>query len=328
MFVKICGMTNESDALFAAAMGADAVGFVFAPSSRQVSPTLVRDIVRRLPSEVLTIGVFRDEATQRIVDIVNTCGLGGVQLHGHEAPAECRWVRERVGFLIKAFPAGDHLLERIEEFDAADALLIDGPTPGSGQTYDLSVFDRLPPGRRVMVAGGLTPDTVGAAIERTGAWGVDVVTGVETAPGHKDARKVHRFCRAAKAHGAPVFEGDHILMPLDFDFDDYGDGFDATGHDLTGHDPMAGAGVREIGPAPADGGDRYDDPDADDHVEGFTDDQPFDDQPFDHAAFDEDEPDDEPPGGEPDERPPATRGDAALPPRPAMGEIGIDVDID
>ncbi len=234
MFVKICGTTNESDALFAVAMGADAVGFVFAPSPRQVAPTLVRDIVRRLPPEIMTVGVFRDEATQRVVDIVNTCALGGVQLHGHEAPAECRWVRERVPFLIKAFPAGDHLVERVGEYDAADAILLDAPSPGSGQSFDWSVVDLLPRGRRLIVAGGLTPQNVGEAIERTGAWGVDVATGVESTPGHKDARKVHRFCRMAKSYTAPVFEGDHLLMPLDFDFEAYGDGLGEFDGDGTG----------------------------------------------------------------------------------------------
>lgn len=246
MFVKICGMTNESDALFAVAMGANAVGFVFAPSPRQVAPSLVRDIIRRLPSEVTTIGVFRDEATQRIVDIVNTCGLGGVQLHGHEAPAECAWVRDRVPLLIKAFPVGDHLLERVDEYTAADALLIDGPTPGSGTSYDWGLVDLLPRNRRVIVAGGLTPDNVSEAILRTGAWGVDVATGVEAAPGHKDARKVFRFCQIAKSHDAPVFEGDHLLMPLDFDLDDYGDGFDLTGADRGGPGIPSQADIDEL----------------------------------------------------------------------------------
>lgn len=224
MFVKICGITNESDALFAVAMGADALGFVFAPSPRQVAPTLVRDIVRRIPSEVVTIGVFRDDATKRVVDIAHSCGLDGVQLHGHETPAECAWVRERVGLLIKAFPAGDQLVERVADYGIADAWLLDAPKPGSGTTFDWSIVDALPGGHRLIVAGGLHPDNVGAAIERTGAWGVDSSTGVESAPGHKDARKVYRFCRNAKRYPAPVHEGDHLLMPLDFDFADYGEG--------------------------------------------------------------------------------------------------------
>ncbi len=224
MFVKICGITNESDALFAVAMGADALGFVFAPSPRQVAPTLVRDIVRRIPSEVVTVGVFRDDATKRVVDIANSCGLDGVQLHGHETPAECAWVRDRVGLLIKAFPAGDQIVDRVADYGIADAWLLDAPNPGSGVTFDWSIVDALPKGHRLIVAGGLTPDNIGAAIERTHAWGVDASSGVESTPGHKDARKVYRFCRNAKRYPAPVHEGDHLLMPLDFDFADYGEG--------------------------------------------------------------------------------------------------------
>ena len=86
MFVKICGTTTEEDALLAVAMGADAVGFIFAPSPRQVSPGRVRDIVRRLPPEVLTVGVFRDELPERVVEVVNSSGLRGAQLHGRETP--------------------------------------------------------------------------------------------------------------------------------------------------------------------------------------------------------------------------------------------------
>lgn len=222
MFVKICGMTNESDALFAVAMGADAVGFVFAPSPRQVAPAIVRDIVRRLPAEIMTVGVFRDEASQRVVEITNTCGLSAVQLHGHEAPAEVRWVRERVGFVIKAFSVGDYGFEKIPEYDAADAVLIDSAQPGSGQAFDWAVLEGLSTalGKRLILAGGLTADNVSAAIERVNPWGVDVVSGVESSPGHKDARRVFRFVESAKSHEGPEFEGDEYLMPFEYEFVD------------------------------------------------------------------------------------------------------------
>ncbi|MSY13389.1 MAG: phosphoribosylanthranilate isomerase, partial [Actinobacteria bacterium] len=88
MFVKICGITTEDDALLAVAMGADAVGFVFAPSPRQVTALAVYDIVRRLPPEVLTVGVFRNESPGRVVDIANRSGVKAVQLHGNERPEE------------------------------------------------------------------------------------------------------------------------------------------------------------------------------------------------------------------------------------------------
>src|SRR6202008_3684518 len=84
VFIKVCGVTNEDDALLAVAMGADAVGFVFAPSPRQVHPEVVRDIVKRLPPEILTVGVFRNETPERVIDVVGRTGLKGAQLHGGE----------------------------------------------------------------------------------------------------------------------------------------------------------------------------------------------------------------------------------------------------
>src|SRR4051812_15760921 len=132
VFVKICGITNESDALLAVAMGADAVGFVFAPSPRQIAPTVAREIARRLPPEILTVGVFRGESAQRIVEIVNSMGLRGAQLHGRESAAEAKWVADREPFTIKAFGIGDHLLEKVAEYPVS-AVMLDSVEPGSGQ---------------------------------------------------------------------------------------------------------------------------------------------------------------------------------------------------
>ena len=199
MFVKICGVTNEEDALFAVAMGADAVGFNFAAgSSRQIAVTQARDIARRLPPEVMTVGVFRDEAPQRVVEMVNTAGLHAVQLHGHETPAEGEWIRKRVQFLIQAFSAGDRMLDRVAEYTAADAILIDSAAGGgSGQVFDWVLVERLPLDRRILLAGGLTPENVADAVHRVHPWGVDVATGVESRPGKKDGSKVRRFINAA-----------------------------------------------------------------------------------------------------------------------------------
>ncbi|MBK5221991.1 MAG: phosphoribosylanthranilate isomerase [Acidimicrobiia bacterium] len=202
MFVKICGITSEDDALLAVAMGADAISFVFAPSSRQVAAGHVRDIVRRLPPEILTLGVFRDESPQRVVEQVQLAGLAGVQLHGHETPDDAKWIRSRVGFLIQAFPAGSEALRRADEW-GADAIIVDSPTPGSGQVFDWSLAEGAPSGRRVILAGGLTPDNVADAIAKVRPWGVDVSTGVEAEPGRKDPRKLRAFIAAAKAAEVP-----------------------------------------------------------------------------------------------------------------------------
>lgn len=202
MFVKICGVTNESDALMATAMGTDAVGFVFAPSSRQVQPTAVRDIVRRLPPDVLTIGVFRNETPERIVEVVNVAGLRGAQLHGFESAAETAFVRDRVPLVIKAFAIGHPLLERIDDYEV-DAVLLDGPEPGSGRVADWDVARHLAARHRVILAGGLRPDTVADAIATVAPWGVDVSSGVEAAPGRKDVRLTRRFIAIARS-AAPL----------------------------------------------------------------------------------------------------------------------------
>ena len=215
MFVKICGTTSEEDALLAVAMGADGLGFIFAPSPRQVSPSAVADIVKRLPPEVITVGVFRDESPERVVEIVNRTGLKGAQLHGHETPEQAKWIRARVPFTIQAFPAGDRAVRNALDY-GADIVLIDSPTPGSGQVFDWSWAGEVPRSARLMLAGGLHPENVADAISQVRPWGVDVVTGVEQSPGRKDARKVRAFIQAAKDAEVPAYEGGEDL-PFDWE---------------------------------------------------------------------------------------------------------------
>ncbi|MFM8868457.1 MAG: phosphoribosylanthranilate isomerase [Ilumatobacteraceae bacterium] len=205
MFVKICGITSESDALLATAMGADALGFVFATSSRQVSVQIVQDIVKRLPPEVITIGVFRNEHPTRVIDIVNAARLHGAQLHGSETPSMVREVGEQVKLVFKAVVAGSKEAFAAQDF-SADAILLDSQNPGSGVAFDWSLADDLPRGTRVVLSGGLTPDNVESAIGAVRPWGVDVSTGVEESPGRKDAVKVRRFIAAARRAGAENFD--------------------------------------------------------------------------------------------------------------------------
>jgi phosphoribosylanthranilate isomerase len=138
VFVKICGITSEEDALLAVAMGADALGFVFAPSPRQVRPGLVADILKRLPPEILTIGVFRDESPSRVAEIVHATGLIGAQLHGREPPSVVKLVAKSVRFVVKGFAAGSPAVREARSF-GADCILIDAPRPGSGQLFDWSL---------------------------------------------------------------------------------------------------------------------------------------------------------------------------------------------
>ncbi len=211
MFVKIEGITSEEDALLAVAMGADAIGFVFAPSRRQVTPTVAGDIAKRLPPEIMTVGVFRDESPLRVAQIVNRAGLRAAQLHGHESSTDTEFVRARVPFVIKAFAAGDRELDKADRYPA-DAILIDSPRPGSGEVFDWSLAEGAPPGRRIIMAGGLTPENVGDAIARVNPWGVDVATGVEAVdgePGRKDPSKVRRFIANARAAEPPGYRSDY-----------------------------------------------------------------------------------------------------------------------
>lgn len=198
LFVKICGITTVEDALLAVAMGADALGFVFAPgSTRQVTVDQVEDIVKRVPPEIITLGVFRNESPDRVVDMVLRAGLTGAQLHGRETPEQCRDVAMKLKLTIQAFPAGDRALDRTPLYPV-EIVLLDNPKPGSGQVFDWSMADGLPDGKRLLLAGGLDPGNVGDAIRAVTPWGVDVSTGVEATPGVKDPTKVREFIRNAR----------------------------------------------------------------------------------------------------------------------------------
>lgn len=213
MFVKICGITNEDDALFAVAMGADAVGFVFAPSTRQVAASQVYDITRRLPPEILTVGIFRDEHPDLVIDTIDRAGLKAAQLHGHETPGMVADVAARVRWVIKAVVPGTPDAARADQFNT-DLILVDAPNPGSGKVFDWTLFNDLPEGPRYIVAGGLTPDNVGEAVSRLAPWGVDVSSGVERTPGRKDALKVKSFVERARAAAPP-----HHIGPDDLPYD-------------------------------------------------------------------------------------------------------------
>ncbi len=203
MFVKVCGTTCEDDALLAVALGADAVGFVFAPSPRQIAPQIAADIVKRLPPEIVTVGVFRDESPTRVLRIAHMAGLRAVQLHGHESPQSAQWLSSRLPMVIQAFPAGDDRVRHAADY-GAHVILLDAPHPGSGQVFDWSLAAEVPTGQRLMIAGGLTADNVAAAVSRARPWGVDAVSGIEREPGRKDPIKMRDFIAAAQAAGAAL----------------------------------------------------------------------------------------------------------------------------
>lgn len=193
--VKICGLTNLEDALAAAECGADALGFIFAPSPRQVTPEQVARIVAGLPPFVVKVGVFKDTELKTIQDTMSYCGLDLAQLHGSEPPEYCEALYPRT---IKAFRAVDSsFLVEMARYRAS-AYLLDGPRPGSGQPPDWELARRAALQKRIILAGGLTPESVAQAISLVRPYGVDVSSGVESSPGRKDHKKLAAFIRAAK----------------------------------------------------------------------------------------------------------------------------------
>lgn len=196
-FIKICGITSEEDALLCVAMGATAIGFVFAPSKRQVSPAKVADIVRRLPPGILTIGVFRDHDLRSISRIMKETGLRGVQLHGRESSSFVDQVTAEFGWVMKAVVAGSEDARNCDRY-RTNVILFDSPDPGSGEPYDRALLGECPKGVRMVVSGGLNPDNVDDVIRSVRPFGVDVSSGVERVPGHKDAAKVRRFVHGAR----------------------------------------------------------------------------------------------------------------------------------
>lgn len=214
MFVKICGTTSEDDALLAVAMGADAVGFIFAPSPRQIAPQRAFDITRRLPPEILTVGVFRDEHPKRVVELVRQAGVKAAQLHGNERPEDVAEVAQSVRWVIKVYAAGSPRVSEAASL-ATDLVMLDAPTPGSGQVFDWSLAGEAPDGVRLILAGGLGPDNVADAVKAVEPWGVDAVSGIERAPGKKDPIKVKRFIERARAAAPVPYVGDDDL-PYDW----------------------------------------------------------------------------------------------------------------
>lgn len=198
--VKICGITRLEDALAAIDAGADALGFVFAGQSpRQVSPQQAQAIINQLPPFVLTVGLFVNETVEKVNETAETCGLDIIQLHGEESPQFCSAINRRV---IKAFRVKDEAsVELIKDFPAA-AYLLDAWSPvahgGTGLTFNWEIAARAAKSSTIILAGGLSPDNVAAAIQQVQPYAVDVSSGVESSPGKKDAKLVQAFVRLAK----------------------------------------------------------------------------------------------------------------------------------
>ncbi len=202
-FVKICGITNLEDALLSVAAGADALGFNFyRPSPRYIEPLAAREIIDRLPGNVLTVGVFVNEATPETVErISSNAGVAAVQLHGDESPEYCRALRGR--YVIKVLTVrNDFEPHRALDYEV-QAIMLDTFDPemrgGTGRSIDWSVARKtraLVP--KFFLAGGLSSENVQEAITAVDPYGVDACSALEISPGKKLPDRVAAFVKAAR----------------------------------------------------------------------------------------------------------------------------------
>jgi phosphoribosylanthranilate isomerase len=208
--VKICGITNWTDARLSVDAGADALGFnFFERSPRYIAPADARTIVRRLPRHILTAGVFVNTEFVTVLRTARDVDLNVLQLHGDESPADVRKLSEYYP-VMKAFrmrPGFD--LKRLARFDAADAFLLDGfdrrRRGGTGRTFDWRIGRAAKKYGPIVIAGGLTAENVAVAIAQTDPFAVDICGGVEASPGKKDRQQLNALMnavRSARTHRA------------------------------------------------------------------------------------------------------------------------------
>lgn len=202
MRVKICGITRIEDALAAEAAGAEAIGLNFVPhSKRRIDPALAAEISAALGPFIARVGIFVDAPLDAVQRTVQTARLDAVQLHGREEPSYAAALRGRVR-VIRALSFSPSLTpERLRRFPA-DATLIDGIDPGSGRAFDWAEAAALRGVPYLILAGGLTPENVGAGVRALRPYAVDVASGVESSPGVKDHDALRRFVAQARAAAA------------------------------------------------------------------------------------------------------------------------------
>jgi phosphoribosylanthranilate isomerase len=199
--IKICGITRERDAVLAASLGVEAIGFVFWSGSPRVVPVdVARAVAAALPSTLVKIGVFVNQPLGEVQRIADAVGLDGLQFHGDESDEDMAALTLPV---VKAVPLGhpgDE--ERAINLPAAVVPLLDVFDPvrrgGTGRTVDWDVAARIAFRRPTMLSGGLTAENVGEAVRKVDPWYVDVSSGVEVSPGVKDEQKVRAFVHAVR----------------------------------------------------------------------------------------------------------------------------------
>jgi phosphoribosylanthranilate isomerase len=205
--IKVCGMREVAEVAAVVEAGVDAIGMIFVEQSpRYVAPERAREIVASLPPFVDAVGVFLDQDVATVNEIVRSCGLTKVQLHGAESPAYCAEINCRV---IKVFRVRPTLsTEDLAPYaGVVSGFLFDTfhekIAGGTGDTFDWHLLEKLSPPRPIILAGGLTPENVGEAIRQAHPFAVDLNSGVEISPGRKDLAKVRAaIAQVAAADGA------------------------------------------------------------------------------------------------------------------------------
>jgi phosphoribosylanthranilate isomerase len=198
LFVKICGITRPQDAALAAGLGASALGLVFWPSSpRKVSVEAAKAIAADIPAGVLKVGVFVNQPVEDVARIMDDVGLDVAQLHGHESPEYCQSLG---GKIFKAVGMADNGSVSIEDFGSDIVLLVDAYDAarfgGTGKTVNWDSAREIAATRRTILAGGLNAANIKLAVRSVRPYGVDVSSGVESAPGVKDPNRLRTFFEA------------------------------------------------------------------------------------------------------------------------------------
>jgi len=197
--VKICGITDIGDALSATEYGADALGFVFAPSPRQVTIEQVQEIVDHLPPFITKVGVFVDHPLDKVQEIMTRCSLDIAQLHGSESPEYCQSLFPKV---VKSFRVKEEaILEHFPRYKV-NAYLLDSYRAdlkgGTGHSFDWAIAQKAKEYGLIVLSGGLNPENVQKAVTMVRPYAVDVSSGVEAKPGKKDRSKLYSFIKGAK----------------------------------------------------------------------------------------------------------------------------------
>jgi len=211
--IKICGLTNLKDALAAAQLGADAVGFIFADSPRKITPETAKEIISHLPKSVAKVGVFVNDSLENIVKITDYCSLDNIQLHGDESPQFCDQLKQNIittkqarnsqsTFLtsainiIKAFRIRNSAdIEKIADYEeTVQAFLFDTYSKdkygGTGKVFNWDLLKMIKTKKPIIISGGLNPKNIPALLSKTAPYALDLNSGVEKSTGKKDYAKM------------------------------------------------------------------------------------------------------------------------------------------